>query len=184
MNPAKQLMVEDIKKQLSGSSYVFLAQFTGMNALQVNELRKRLDAARAEYRVVKNSLLSRAAKDAGLPFNGSLTGQTAIIFGRKGKDAKAPTDPVAAAKALRGYMKEFEKPKYKAGVMDGRVLSAEELAALADLPTREVLLAKLLGLLNTPAQQLLYVLNAKPSEFLAVLKAYEEKQQKETQGKS
>ena len=84
---------------------------------------------------------------------------------------------------MRGYSKEFEKPKYKAGFMDGQALSVEDLTTLADLPSREVLLAKLLGLLNTPAQQLLYVLNAKPSEFLAVLKAYEEKQ-KETQGKS
>ena len=97
--------------------------------------------------------------------------------------AKAQADPVAAAKALRGYMKEFEKPQYKLGFMEGKPLSPEELAALADLPTRDVLLAKLLGLLNTPAQQLLYVLNAKPGEFLAVLKAYEDKQ-KETQGKS
>jgi large subunit ribosomal protein L10 len=184
MNPAKQLMVDEIKKQLSGSSYVFLAQFTGMNVPQVEELRKRLGVASAGYRVVKNALLARAVKDLGLALNGNLTGQTAIIYARQ-RDRKAPTDPVAVAKALRGYMKEFEKPQYKAGFMDGKALSAEELAALADLPTREVLLAKLLGLLNTPAQQLLYVLNAKPSEFLAVLKAYEEKQKEvETQGKS
>jgi len=182
MNPLKQVLVEEIKQKISGSSYVFIAQFTGMNVLQVNELRKRLDAAQADYRVVKNSLLARAAKDAGLVVDGNMTGQTAIIYGRK-KDAKAQTDPVAAAKALRGYMKEFEKPTYKQGFMDGKVVTADELSSLADLPSREVLLAKLLGLLNTPAQQLLYVLNAHPSEFLAVLKAYEDKQ-KETQGKS
>jgi len=182
MNPTKQLMVEELKKQLTGSSYVFLAQFTGMNVIQVDELRKRLDGAAAGYRVVKNSLLSRAAKDLGLTVNGNLTGQTAVIYSRP-KGPKATSDIAAAAKALRGYMKEFEKPQYKGGFMDGKPLSAEELATLADLPTREVLLAKLLGLLNTPAQQLLYVLNAKPSEFLAVLKAYEDKQ-KETQGKS
>jgi large subunit ribosomal protein L10 len=182
MNPAKQLIVEELKKELKSSSFVFLAQFTGMNVIQTDELRKRLNGASAGYRVVKNSLLSKAAKDLGLAVNGNLTGQTAVIWGRT-KDPKGQTDPVSAAKVLRGYMKEFDKPQYKAGVMDGKVLTAEELAALADLPTREVLLAKLLGLLNTPAQQLLYVLNAKPSEFLAVLKAYEEKQ-KETQGKS
>ena len=182
MNPAKQLMVEDIKKQISGSTYVFFAQFTGMNVIQVDELRKRLGDASADYRVVKNSLVARAAKDLGLRVEGTLTGQTAVIFGRK-KNPQAQTDPAAAAKALRGYMKEFEKPRYKAGFMDGQALSVEDLTTLADLPSREMLLAKLLGLLNTPAQQLLYVLNAKPSEFLAVLKAYEEKQ-KETQGKS
>lgn len=182
MNPAKQLMVEELKKEISGSTYVFFAQFTGMNVIQVDELRKRLGDASANYRVVKNSLVAKAAKDLGLPVSGDLTGQTAVIYGRK-KDPKAATDPAAAAKALRGYIKEFDKPKYKAGFMDGKALSGEDLASLADLPSREVLLAKLLGLLNTPAQQLLYVLNAKPSEFLAVLKAYEEKQ-KETQGKS
>lgn len=183
MNPAKQLMVDELKKQLSGSSYVFLAQFTGMNVTQTDELRKRLEAASAGYRVVKNSLLARAVKDLDLPVNGSLTGQTAVIYGRK-RDPKGQTDGVAAAKALRGYMKEFQKPQYKAGFLDGKPLSAEELAALADLPTREVLLAHLLGLWNTPAQQLLYVLNAKSSELLALLKAYQEKKQKETPGSS
>jgi large subunit ribosomal protein L10 len=181
MNPLKQLLVEDIRKRLSGSSYLFLAQFTGMDASQVNELRKRLDGAQAEYRVVKNALLTRAAKEVGLSIDGNLTGQTAIIFGRK-KGPKDETDPLPAAKALRGYMKQFEKPQYKTGFMDGKPLSSEQLEALAEIPTREVLLARLLGLLTTPAQQLLYVLNAKPGEFLAVLKAYEEKKQKETPG--
>lgn len=184
MRAEKQLLVEEIKRYLGESSYVYLTQYTGMNALQMEELRKRLGAASAECRVVKNTLLRRAARECGLEVDGYLTGQTAIVFARKGRDAKVTSDPAAAAKALRGYMKEFEKPTFKAAFMDGRPLSEAELIELADLPARDVLLAKLLGLLNTPAQQLLYVLNAKPSEFLAVLKAYEDKQQKETQGKS
>jgi large subunit ribosomal protein L10 len=184
MRAEKKMIVDEIKKQVSGSSYVFLARFTGMNVTQVNELRKRLDAAAADYHVVKNSMLLHAAKEVGLPISGPMTGQTAIIYGRKGKDAKAQTDPVAAAKALRGYMKEFEKPRFKAAFMDGKPLSEADLVSLASLPTREVLLATLLGLLNSPAQRLLFVLNAKSSEFLAVLKAYEDKKQKETQGKS
>jgi ribosomal protein L10 len=113
-NPAKHWMVQELKQQLSGSSYLFLAQFTGMNVIQQDELRKRLDAASAGYRVVKNALLARAAKEIGLTVDASLTGQTAIIFGCK-KSPTAQTDPVAAAKVLRGYMKEFEKPQYKLG---------------------------------------------------------------------
>lgn len=179
MRPEKKILVEEYKKQLSGSSFLFLTQFTGMNVIQMDELRKRLHDVAAECHVVKNSVLAIAAKECGLEVNGNLTGQTAVIYGRAGKKA----DAAAAAKALRGFMKETEKPAYKGAFMDGKKLSEPELIELANLPSREVLLAKLLGLLNTPAQQLLYVLNAKPSEFLAVLKAYEEKQ-KETQGKS
>jgi ribosomal protein L10 len=112
---------------------------------------------------VKNTFLRRAAKDAGLPDLGDLRGQTAIVVGDK--------DVAAAAKVLKNFTAEFKKPEVKTGVVDKLVVSGAQIQEIADLPSREVLLATLLGVLNAPASALVRVLNEPASALARVLQA-------------
>jgi large subunit ribosomal protein L10 len=116
---------------------------------------------------VKNTFLRRAAKSAGLPELDGLKGQTAIVVGDK--------DVAAAAKVLKNFTAEFKKPEMKTGVVDKIVVSTAQIAAIADLPSREVLLATLLGVLNAPASKLVRVLNEPASALARLLKAKAEK---------
>ena len=112
---------------------------------------------------MKNTFLRRAAKDAGLPDLGDLRGQTAIVVGDK--------DVAAAAKVLKNFTAEFKKPEVKTGVVDRLVVTGAQIQAIADLPSREVLLATLLGVLNAPASALVRVLNEPASALARVLQA-------------
>jgi large subunit ribosomal protein L10 len=113
--------------------------------------------------VVKNTFLRLAAKEAGYPELGELSGQTAIVVGDQ--------DVAAAAKVLKTFNGEFKKPVVKTGVVDRLVVSSDQINAIADLPSREVLLATLLGVLQAPATQLVRVLNEPASSLARVLKA-------------
>jgi len=110
----------------------------------------------------------QAAKDAGLPDVGELKGQTAIIVGDK--------DVAAVAKVLKTFTAEFQKPIVKVGVVDRAVISGDQIKAIADLPAREVMLAQLLGVLQSPAQTLVRLLNEPASALARVLKAKSEQQ--------
>lgn len=172
MRPEKQLIVEELSKQVAASPYVLLTDYTGLTVQHFAELRKRLRAAHAECRVVKNTMLRHAVQAAGLPrLNGGLTGMTAVVTGR------ADSDISAAAKVLKQFEKEFEKPKFKLGLMGQRLLAAEEVAAVADLPTLEALRAQLIGLLQSPARRMAVVLAAPARQIARVLKAHADKQQ-------
>jgi large subunit ribosomal protein L10 len=167
MHPAKATIVEDIQKKLNASPFLFVADYTGLKVSQFAELRNRLHATGARCHVVKNTFLRQAAKDAGLPELNELKGQTAIIIGDK--------DVAAAAKVLKNFTAEFKKPEVKTGVVDKIVVTTEQIAAIADLPSREVLLATLLGVLNAPASKLVRVLNEPASSLARLLKAKAEK---------
>jgi large subunit ribosomal protein L10 len=106
--------------------------------------------------------------DAGLPdLEGELKGQTAIVYG--------PSDISAAAKALKTFKSEFEKPEIRLGVLDKAILNADEIKAIAELPAREVLLAKLLSVINAPATKLATMINAPATQLVQVIKANSEK---------
>lgn len=168
MRPEKVTIVEDIQTKLNGSPFLFVTDYTGLRVDQFSELRTRLAGAGAECRVVKNTFLRRAAKDAGLPdLGGDLKGQTAIVVGEK--------DVAAAAKILKTFTAEFQKPTVRIGVVDRAVLSTEQISAIADLPSREVLLATFLGVLQAPASKLVRLLNEPASQLARVLKAKGEK---------
>src|SRR5271163_4528262 len=137
MRPEKVTIVQDLLTKLNASPFLFIADYTGLRVDQFSELRVRLAGAGARCHVVKNTFLRRAAKDAGLPELGDLKGQTAIIVGDK--------DVAAAAKIVKTFVAEFQKPVMKIGVIDKAVVSSEQIKAIADLPSREVLLATLLG---------------------------------------
>jgi large subunit ribosomal protein L10 len=176
MRAEKKLIAEELSQTVGASPFVLLADYKGLTVQQFSELRKRLRAAHAECHVVKNTMLLHAAKAAGLAnFNGSLTGMTAIVIGG------AKSDISTAAKVLKSFTKEFEKPKVKLGLMGQQLLKADEVSAVADLPSLDALRSQLIGLLQTPATRLAVVLGAPASQIARVLKAHADKQGGEAQ---
>ena len=163
MHPAKASVVTDLNKRLNDSPFIFVADYTGLNVIQFSELRNRLDKAGARCSVVKNSYLRLAAKGAGLPDLGELRGQNAIVTGDK--------DVAAAAKVLKNFTAEFKKPTIRTGVVDRLIVSSEQIKVIADLPSRDVLLSQLLGVLQAPASTLVRLLNEPASQLARVLQA-------------
>lgn len=164
MRPEKSTIVADVQAKLQNSPFLLIADYSGMQVKHFEELRTRLAGVGAECHVVKNSFIKRAVKELGLPeLNGALAGQTAMITGEK--------DVAAAAKVLKTFVAEFTKPPVKAGILDNAILTADQVNALADLPSREVLQAKLLGLMLAPATKLVRTLNEPGASLARVLKA-------------
>lgn len=167
MHPDKEIIVSNLNQKLNASPFLFVTDYTGLKVSQFAELRTRLYNVGAKCQVVKNSFLRLAVKEAGLPELGELAGQTAIVTGDK--------DVAAAAKVLKTFAAEFQKPTVKVGVVDRLVVSKEQIQTIADLPSREVLLATLLGTLQAPASALVRLLNEPASQLARVLKAKADK---------
>jgi len=164
MRPEKVTIVEDLQAKLNASPFVLITDYTGLRVEEFSTLRNRLAESGAEYKVVKNTFLRRALSDAGLPdISSELNGQTAIVVGDK--------DVAAAAKVVKTFANESKKLKVKIGVVDRAVVSSDQINAIADLPSREVLLAQLLGTLLSPASTLVRLLNEPASSLARVLKA-------------
>jgi len=164
MRPEKANIVADLSEKLNRSPFLLVADYQRMKVDQFGELRNRLAPAGAEVRVVKNSFLKRAMADSGMPdLADQLTGQTAIVLGEN--------DVAPVAKILKLFAKEFKIAALKIGVVDKEVLSTADVEALAELPSREILLSQLLGLLLAPATRLVRVLNEPASAFARLLKA-------------
>jgi large subunit ribosomal protein L10 len=164
MRPEKVTIVSDINAKLKSSPFLLIADYGGMKVTHFEELRKRLGGAGATCSVVKNTFLKIAIKELGLPeLNGALNGQTAMITGE--------SDIAATAKILKTFVSEFEKPVLKVGILDNAVLDAAQIKALADLPSKEVLQATLLGVLLAPATKLVRVFNEPGASLARVLKA-------------
>ena len=164
MRPEKTLIVSDIREKLQASPYLLIVDFTGMKVPHFESLRTRLADAGARISVVRNTFLRIAATELKMPeLSDLLAGQTAMVTG--------DTDICAAAKVLKTFAAEFKKPTVRAGVLDNAALSADQVAVLADLPSKDVLRAKLLGLLQTPASQFVRVLNEPAASLARVLKA-------------
>ena len=168
MRPEKAYIVDDLTGRLNSSPFLFVADYTGLRVDQFAELRNRLGGVGARCHVVKNTFLRRAVADAGLPELGELKGQTAIVVGDQ--------DVAAAAKVLKTFAAEFKKPTIRTGIVDRLVVSTEQIQAIADLPSREVLLATLLGVLQAPASKLVRVLNEPASALARVLQAKADKE--------
>jgi large subunit ribosomal protein L10 len=168
MRPEKASIVSDLAEKLNRSPFLLVTDYQRMKVDQFGELRNRLAPAGAEVRVVKNSFLKRAMADSGMPDVGDkLTGQTAIVMGEN--------DVAPVAKILKLFAAEFKIATLKIGVVDKAVLSTSDVEALAELPSREVLLSQLLGLLLMPATRLVRVLNEPASAFARLLAAKAEK---------
>lgn len=161
----KQEQVVQMHDKLKRAKAVFLADFRGMNVDKATSLRNELRAASVEYKVFKNTLLDIAAKDTDAACLASyLAGPTAVAI--------SYDDPVSAAKVLSKFSKESKGVFIlKAGVLTGKLIDVNQIQALADLPSREVLIAKMLGSMQAPATNFVGVLAALPGSLVRVLDA-------------
>lgn len=167
MRTEKTIISKQYLERLNASPYFIVVDYRGLKVSHFTEFRKRLQKVGAEVHVVKNSIFRIAAKESGLAEIGTVAGQLAVVTGKR--------DISAAAKVAKTFQAEFEKPKLKFGYLNQQRLETADLAALADLPSIEVLRAKLLGVLQAPAGQLVRLLNTPASQLVRVLQARVEK---------
>lgn len=166
----KQKVVEDLGARLKQLNFMFLTDYSGMNVAQVTRLRRELRNVGVEFNVVKNTLLRIAARGTKADMlKDQFYGPNAII--------SIFTDPVVAAKVLAGVAKEMPHLKMKAGFLGDKVITAEDIVKLATVPPREVLVAKLLGLLQGTPQRLVYVLSGNLSKLVMTLNAIKTKKE-------
>jgi large subunit ribosomal protein L10 len=158
----KQEDLDKLKIALAKVSSVILTTFQGITVEDDTKLRRAVQAAGGKYQVVKNTLAERAG--SGTPAEGllkNLTGTNSIAY--------TNTDPVALAKALTKVAKDVPAFQFRAGLVEGRVISIAEIQQLANLPSKEELLSKIMFLLNAPAQRLAVTLNALPRNIAVVV---------------
>ena len=155
MRLEKTFLTKEYVARLNGSPFFIVAGYQGLKVEHLNELRKRLRLVGAEIHVVKNTVFCVAAKEAGVKggLDGALAGQVAVITGNK--------DIFVTAKALKNFAAEFDKLKIKFGYLDNERLEQATIMAYADLPSLDVLRAKLLGLFSAPASRIAQVIKAK-----------------------
>ena len=149
----KKAAVAEIKQKLTEAQSVVLVDYRGLTVAEVTELRKQFRAAGVEYAVLKNTLVSIAAKEVGIEgLDSILEGPTALAFGM--------TDAVAPAKIIAEFAKKNDKLKVKAGILDGAILDVAGVEKLSAIPSREVLIAKVMGSMMSAVSKFVYVLEA------------------------
>lgn len=168
MRAEKQSISAEYVARLNKSPFFIVVDYQGLRVGPITELRKRLNKAGAEMHVVKNTIFRVAAKEAGVAdLTGTLTGMLAVVTGQR--------DVSTTAKVLKTFASEFEKPKIKFGYLSNKRMEQQEIMTLADLPPLEVLRAKLVGLINTPATRLAQIISTPASQLARVIKAKAEK---------
>ncbi len=169
--PAKEAKVREIREKLGAAKAAYLTSFSGLTVQEVTDLRAELRKEQVEYHVVKNTLLKIAARGTPVAkLERYLEGPNAI--------ALSFTDPVAPARVLTRYARGQQKLALKAAVVDGGLVEADRLQALAELPPREVLLAQLLSVLNSVPARFVQVLAAVPRSLVGVLDAIRAEREK------
>jgi len=169
----KVAAVAEITNRFRESTAVVLTEYRGLTVSQLSELRKGLQG-HSTYAVSKNTLTTIAAREAGVDLGVELTGPTAVAF--------VTGDPVETAKALRDFAKGHPALVIKGGVLDGKPLSPAEVTRLADLESRDVLLAKLAGAMKASLTQAAYLFNAPLSQAARAVEALRQKREAETEG--
>ena len=168
MRPEKQNLTKEYLTRLNASPFFIVVNYKGLKVGQLTELRKRLNKAGAEIHVVKNSVFRIAAQEAGVgDLNGTLGGQLAVVTGQR--------DISTAAKVVKTFGTELDRLKVQFGYLNNQRLEQPEIMMLADLPSLEVLRAKLLGLFIAPASKLVRLLNTPASQMARVLQARADK---------
>jgi large subunit ribosomal protein L10 len=165
--PEKVAVVDEVRQRFNDSDAALLTEYRGINVSDMSELRRALRAAGGDYKIYKNTLVRFATNDLGLELDEMLTGPTAIAF----VPSEGAGDPVMVAKALRDFAKGNPNLVMKGGVLGDRILTQDEIKALADVAPRDELLAKLAGLMAAPMQQFAGLLNAVPQNFAYALQA-------------
>lgn len=159
-----------LKEEFSNTGHALMVSFQGLSVEKDGELRRALEAAKLNYRVIKNTIGRLAVEDTPLePLKDHFKGMTALAY--------SPNDPVGLAKVLSKFAKDNAQLTFKAGVVDGRAISVKDIDALASLPSKEELVSKLMFLLNAPAQRLATVINAVPRNLAVVVKQIADKKE-------
>lgn len=167
--------IQEMRETFKKSKNVILATFQGITVAQDTQLRRQIRGAKSNYKVVKNTLAKIAAKETPMePLLDQFQGTTSMAFNE--------SDPVALAKTLTQYAKEHPIFTFKAGLVEGRVVSMKELMAIAELPSREGLLSKLLFVLKAPVQQLASVLEATGRNLAVVLNEVSKQKSRDAPG--
>lgn len=172
--PEKAAIVTEVKERLERSSSVLVTEYRGLSVRALAELRRNLRPVGGAYKIYKNTLVRRAAAEAGIDIEEHLVGPTALAFTETTADGAAG-DVVTVAKVLKDFAKANPELVIKGGLLDGAPLDAAEIKKLADIEPREVLLAKFAGLMAAPMQQLAGLLQAVPRDFAYGLQALIEK---------
>jgi large subunit ribosomal protein L10 len=167
----KQGLVDELTSKIKGAKVLYYTDFTGLNVKGMTELRRRLRKAGVEYVVIKNTLAARAVNESGL-VGTRLRGPTGMVIAK---------DPVAAAKVLADFAKEFEqKPEVKGGLLEGKAIDTAQVKRLASMPSREQMLSQLAGGLQSPLAAFVGALSGLLSTFAGALSALHA--QRETSG--
>jgi len=167
--PEKIQAVDTLKSKFSAAKGIVLADFTGLTVAEVNELRRKCREAQVEYRVVKNTLARIAAKEAQI---------TELVEHFQGPVAVAlsEVDSIAPARVLDSFRKETQKPTLKAGFVEGKLFTAEELQKIASLPSRDGLVAQVIGAIQGPMAQVVWTLEGVLRNLVSILDQAAQKQ--------
>jgi len=159
----KQQDIAQLKEEFGVADNAVIVSFQGLTVEKDWELRRALEKAELNYRVVKNTLVKIAVEGTPLePLKDHFTGMTAVAYSQK--------DPVGLAKVLSKFAKDNAKLKFKAGIVEGRVINVKDVDALAALPSKEELISKLMFLLNSPAQRIAIAVNGVARNLAVVIK--------------
>jgi large subunit ribosomal protein L10 len=166
----KKVIVNELVEKLSSAKAIVIADYRGLTVEQDTEMRRAMRNAGVEYKVVKNTLTRFAVNEIGFEgLDPYLVGPTSIAY--------SDTDPVAPAKVMNEYAGKFGKLEIKAGVVEGEIVDIDEIKAIANLPSREVLIARVLEGLNSPIAGFVNVLNANIKGLVVALNAIAEKKE-------
>ena len=164
----RENLVDQVKSGVDKNKNIFIFSYSNVSSFQLGELRKKLKLAGADVYVSKNAIAQIALKNLKQDILAErIKGQTAFVW--------SSADSAQISKILVGFAKECEHVKLQGGLLEGKILEQNDIKRLSDLPSREVLLAQLLGTIQAPVTRLMYCLNAKSQDLLSILKQYSEK---------
>lgn len=160
-------LLEEAKQKVAKATAMYFVEYTGLTHKQLEEARAELTANDAEMAVVKNTLMNIALTEKSIDAKEKLVGQQATLF--------SYADPISTAKVLASFIKKYGLPKVTFGIFNGEIVDEATITKLSKLPSKEVLIAKILGSLNSPISGLVYALNGNLTKLVIALKEIEKK---------